>query len=415
MKGSMKGTRTSPQRSLRVSNPANSLLQNRINISIIFNYLRDHGASYRARIARDLGISAPAVARAIEKLLNDEYVIESERIQMENGRKAAQVSVNAERGYIIGVDLLADPIKLGISDFGGTFLATLPGLPKDPAMDFIEYLIASIDVALKGFCKKTLRKKARVLALGIGVPAVVDPQSGAILYANYYEKFIQSNFYERLVEHYSFPVFIENTANLSAIGEWKHGVGRGTRNLVFIEYGNGIGAGIIFEGDLYRGAQGAAGEIGYFVTAPDGLGYEDSTIGYLESKASLECMYRSGGVESGLEGNGYPNATSLFEAARSGDETALGIIRIALKHLTVAIVNILLLLNPEMIIIGGATCELPGADLLILNPLIDEVRRCYPFAPAPIYLASIGANACLVGSVQFALDSLVVHAYPYRL
>lgn len=411
----MKGSRASPQRSLRISKPANSLLQNRINISIIFNYLRDHGASYRARIARDLGISAPAVARAIEKLLNDEYVIESERIQMENGRKAAQVSVNAERGYIIGVDLLADPIKLGISDFSGIFRDTFLGLPKDPSEDFTDYLIASIDKALHEFGKQTLKKEARVLALGLGVPAVVDPQTGAILYANYYEKFLQSNFYERLVEHYPFPVFIENTANLSAIGEWKQGVGRGARNLVFIEYGNGIGAGIIFDGDLYRGAQGAAGEIGYFVTAPDGLGYDGSTIGYLESKASLESMYRRGGMEAGLAEVGYANAASLFEAARSGDGTALGIIKTALKHLTVSIVNILLLLNPEMVIIGGASCELPGADSLILNPLIDEVRRYYPFAPAPMYLASIGANACLVGSVQFALDSLVVHAYPYRL
>ena len=411
----MEGSRTSPQRSLRVSKPANSLLQNRINISIIFNYLRDHGASYRARIARDLGISAPAVARAIGKLLNDEYAIESERIQMENGRKAAQVSVNAERGYIIGVDLLADPIKLGISDFSGTIRDTFLGLPKKQAEDFTAYLIASIDAALDDFQRKDPEKKARILALGIGVPAVVDPRTGAILYANYYENFMQSDFYERLVEHYPFPVFIENTANLSAIGEWKQGVGRGARNLVFIEYGNGIGAGIIFDGDLYRGAQGAAGEIGFFVTAPDGLGYDGSTIGYLESKASLESMYRRGGMESGIAEVGYATAASLFDAARSGDEKANGIIKTAIKHLTVAIVNILLLLNPELIIIGGASCELPGADALILNPLIDAVRKYYPFAPAPIHLASIGANACLVGSVQFALDSLVVHAYPYRL
>ncbi|MGD9941199.1 MAG: ROK family transcriptional regulator [Clostridia bacterium] len=411
----MIGSQTSPQRSLRVSKPANSLLQNRINISIIFNYLRDNGASYRARIARDLGISAPAVARAVEKLLVDEYVIESERIQMENGRKAAQVSVNAERGCIIGVDLLSDPIKLGISDFAGNFHDFFLALPKNPAMDFTDYIIASIDTALQDFRKKTRNRKVRILALGLGVPAVVDPQTGEILYANYYGKFIHSHFYSRLVDHYSFPVFIENTANLSVIGEWKHGVGRGARNLVFLEYGNGIGAGIILEGDLYRGAQGAAGEIGYFITTPDGLGYDGSTIGYLESKASLESMYRRGGMDSALESGGYQTAAALFTAASSGDETALGILSVAIKHLTVAIVNILLVLNPEMIIIGGATCELPGADSLILNPLIDAVRKFYPFAPAPIYLASIGANACLAGSVQFALDSLVVHAYPYRL
>jgi glucokinase len=398
------------------------MLQNRINISIIFNYLRDNGASYRARIARDLGISAPAVARAIEKLLNEEYVIESERMQMDNGRKASQVSVNAERGYIIGVDLLSDPIKLGISDFGGTIHEVFLAPPIDTAMNFTDYIIATIDWTFRSFEKKIKRSNIRVLALGLGVPAVVDPRTGVILFANYYEKFIHSNFYEHLVERYPFPVFIENTANLSAIGEWKHGAGRGARNLVFIELGNGIGAGIIFDGDLYRGAQGAAGEVGYFVTNPEGLAkpqgldFNGSTFGYLESKASLESMYRWGGMEPELfVGSGFPTAASLFEAAQSGNKTALQIISNALQHLTVSIVNILLLLNPEMVIIGGAACELPGADSLILNPLMDAVRKHYPFAPAQIHLSSVGANACLVGSIQFALDSLVIHAYPYRL
>jgi len=392
------------------------MLQNRINISIIFNYLRDNGASYRARIARDLGISAPAVARAIEKLLNEEYVIESERIQMDNGRKASQVSVNAERGYIIGVDLLSDPIKLGISDFGGTIHEVFLAPPIDPAINFTDYIIATIDLTLRSFEKKIKKSNIRVLALGLGVPAVVDPRTGVILFANYYEKFIHSNFYEHLVERYPFPVFIENTANLSAIGEWKHGAGRGARNLVFIELGNGIGAGIIFDGDLYRGAQGAAGEIGYFVTTPKGLGFNGSTYGYLESKASLESMYRRGGMDPELAvGSGYPTSASLFKAAQSGNEIALGIINNALQHLTVSIVNILLLLNPEMVIIGGAACELPGAASLLLNPLMEAVRKHYPFAPAPIHLSSVGAKACLVGSIQFALDSLVIHAYPYRL
>lgn len=411
----MKRSHTPPQRSLRVSDTANSVLQNRINISIIFNYLRDHGVSYRARIARDLGISAPAVARAIGRLLNDAYVTESERVQVENGRKAAQVSVNAGRGYIIGADLLSDPVRFAISDFSGTLHATFSAQPMVNSVDYLDHLIESVDAGWSNFLNEFPDKDARILALGVGVPAVVNPQTGTILYANLYERLLRSDFYAKISGHYEFPVFIENTSNLSAIAEWKRGAGRGMRNLVFIELGNGIGAGIILEGDLYHGAQGAAGEIGYFLTGPDGLGYDGKKVGYLESKASLLSMHRSGSHFRGDPVHFNQALPDLFRLATSGDGTALGIIGDAVRHLTVSIVNIMLLLNPDTVIIGGAACGLPGADALILNPLIEEVRRIYPFAPAAIRLGDLGADAGLIGAVQFALDSLVVHAYPYRL
>lgn len=377
-----------PPRSLRVSDTANSLLQNRINISIIFNYLRDHGVAYRASLARDLGISAPAVSRAIEKLLKDEYVIESEKTKVENGKKAAQVSVNAERGYVIGVDLMADPIKIAVSDFGGVVRDVYLAPPFADDTDFSSFLIAAIDLALKDFERKTQKRKARILAIAVGVPAVVDPQTGAILSASLYESISKSDFPDRISGHFEVPVFIENTANLSAIGEWKCGIGRGARNLVFIEVGSGIGAGIILDGDLYRGAHGAAGEIGYFITEPCGLGYDSSACGYLESRSSLGVMQSLSSPEA------------VGEAA---------------KHLELAIINLTLLLNPEIVVIGGAMCELPGAGDRILKPLIEDVVRHCPLMTTEVRLASLGANASLIGAVQFALDSLVVHAYPYRL
>jgi glucokinase len=411
----MNGTSASPQRSFTVPDTANSLMQNRINISIIFNYLRDRGVAYRAQIARDLGISAPAVSRAIEKLLKDEYVIESEKVRVKNGKKAAQVSVNAERGYIVGVDLLAEPIMIAISDFGGELHDTYLAPPIDGTSDFSDYLISSIDSGLRAFERKFAKRDAHILAIGIGVPAVVDPRTGAILSASLYENIIKSNIHDRVSDYFKIPVFIENISNLAAIGEWKHGVGRNARNLLFIEIGNGIGAGIILDGDLYRGAHGAAGEIGYFITEPAGLGYDSSKSGYLESRASLAAFRLFGASTAEALDSRYPSVTTILEAARAGAAEAVGFIRDATEHLAIAIINIMLLLNPEMVIIGGAACELPDIDSLIFKPLIDEVIRNYPFGSASIRLASLGEKASLIGAVQFALDSLVVHAYPYRL
>ena len=139
------------QRSLTVPDTANANLQNQINISIIFNYLCASGTAYRAQIARDMGMSAPAVSRAIEKLLKDNYLIESGKVRMGNGRKAAQVSLNAGRGRIVGIDLLSDPVKVAISDFAGNLLYSRDGPPVDEESDFSTFVISAIGDALAAF------------------------------------------------------------------------------------------------------------------------------------------------------------------------------------------------------------------------------------------------------------------------
>ncbi|MEI6387082.1 MAG: ROK family protein [Spirochaetota bacterium] len=418
----MRRTLAGLPRSLTVTDTANALMQNRINISIIFNYLRDRGIAYRAQIARDLGISAPAVSRAIERLLKDEYVIESERVQVGTGKKAAQVSVNSGRGYIVGVDTLADPIKIAISDFAGILQQQSIAAPFDGSSAFSDHLIASIRSAIADFSKEAPEALVNLLAIGIGVPAVVDPQTGAILNASLYESLSTTNLPESLRLAFDVPIYIENISNLASIGEWKRGTGRDTRNMVFIEIGNGIGAGIILDGSLHRGPQGTAGEIGYFITEPSGLGFDSSRGGYLERRASLSAFGSAGqgpagpvpaGKVPGLAG--FSSATALFEAAGKGDAEAISIIAKAVGHLALATVNLMILLNPELVVIGGTASEIPGAEGLMLRPLIEEVERSYPFPPATIKLSSLGSKASLFGAVQFALDSLVVHAYPYRL
>ena len=406
----------SSQRGLAVTDTANSNLQNQINISIIFNYIKSQGSAYRAQIARHLGISAPAVSRAVEKLLRDGYLTESEKTRGESGRKATQFSINAERGCIIGIDILTDPIEIAISDFSGKMQYSRKGPPMDEEADLTEFLRNAIDGAYVAFQEDVGPKCAKILAIGIGVPAVVDPISGKILSASLYKNLADSDFSERLREHYGIPVFVENISNLAAIGEWMLGAGRGVRNMVFFELSNGIGAGMILDGDLYRGASGSAGEVGYSITNPGGLGHESSRWGYLESVASLEALREWGEREGyGASGPESDTISSLCEASSAGDTKARAIIREFIGHLTVTIVNIMALINPEIVIIGGNICELDGAESEIARPLIEEIQRNYPFLPATVRLTSLGSRASVLGALQFALDSLVVHSYPYRM
>lgn len=377
---------TAPQKSLIVSDCANSVLQNRINTSIIFNYLRDHASAYRAQISRDLGISAPAVSRAIGNLLEDGYVTESEKVQVKTGKKAVQISVNAGRGYIVGVDILADPLKIAISDFAGKIQATIEAAPITAGVNFCTYLNSSIEALIGIFEKKSHRSNIRLLGVGIAVPAVVDPRTGAIVDAILYENIADSNLCEKVGARFATSVFIENVSSLAAIAEWKRGVGRGTKNLLFINISKGIGAGMIVDGDLYRGSRGAAGEIGYFITDRSGLTQGGRKIGYLESLASIDAL------------------------AQGGER-----VEEAVNHLAMAVVDTMIVLNPEIVIIGGAVCEMPGFERIFLDPLIEKIKTYYPFQPVTVCKTSLGSEASLIGAVQMTLDAISVHAYPYRL
>jgi len=374
------------QKSLIVSDCANSVLQNRINTSIIFNYLRDHDSAYRAQISRDLGISAPAVSRAIENLLEDEYVTESEKVQVKTGKKAAQISINADRGYIVGVDILADPVKIAISDFAGKIQMTLEAAPMEDGVDFCSYLNSSIEDLVRIFEEKSHKANIRMLGIGIAVPAVVDPRTGAIVDAILYENIADSNLCGKVGARFATPVFIENVSSLAAIAEWKRGVGRGTRNLLFINVSKGIGAGMIVDGDLYRGSRGAAGEIGYFITERSGLAQGDRKIGYLESLASIDALAKGGEI-----------------------------VGEAVNLLATAVVDTMIVLNPEIVVIGGAVCEMPGIERQFLDPLMEKIKTYYPFQPVTVCKTSLGSEASLIGAVQMTLDAISVHAYPYRL
>lgn len=379
-------SRVSPQKSLIVPVCANSEMQNLINTSIIFNYLRDHGTAYRAQMARELGISAPAVSRAIDNLLKESYVNESVRVPVKTGKKAAQISINADYGYIVGVDLLADPVKIAISDFGGKLYATYVASPFEPGADFSDQLGSAIMQSMRTFRRKFAKPGATVLAIGIGVPAVVNPETGAVVDASLYDSIASSDFYGKVSAKFKVPVFVENISNLAALAELKQGAGRGAKNMLFVNISRGIGAGIIIDGNLYRGSHGAAGEIGYFVTERKGLTRDNRKIGYLESVASVDAMRNDG--------------------ARQGE---------IIDHLALAIADAMFVLNPEIVVIGGAICEIDDADTKLLQPLMRKVLDSYPFRPVSICKASLGSEASLIGAMQVALDAITVHKYPYRL
>lgn len=408
---------------LKISRTANSNLQNEINISVIFNYLRNNGPSYRAHISKMLSISAPAVSRAVEHLIGKGYLLESGTIKTEHGKNAAEVKINPDIGYIVSVDLVKEHARLAATDFSGVIREELAGVDVYKTDNLEEELIREI-VEIGDKYRADVSGDIPLKAISVGVPAAADFTTGS-MHTVLYENLEKIDIKRILSSKFHVPVFIENISNLSAVGESNCGHGRNYRNIIFLEISNGIGAGIISGNSLIRGRSGYAGEIGYSLATTDQLESFKQRKGALERLASIDSMVYDlkkellFGADSSLkiyadEPDSIAGAM-IFDAARNGDKLSKRIIERAIKHVALCTVNLILTLDPEIIFIGGDIYHMPGVMPLFVEPLIAYVKNALPFHPPRIQLTSLGEDAGIIGASYMAIETLLTGKYPYRI
>jgi N-acetylglucosamine repressor len=412
---------------LPVKQTADASLQNKINISIIFHYLREKGPAYRAQISKDLKISAPAVSRAVENLKSHGYVIETEKQKTKSGRNAVQILVSPDFGYVIGIDLIKEHVRFGLFNFNGTMIEEYEGFSFTERIDVENKLAAGIDLILKKL--KSISPgpdTPKLKAISIGVPASVDITSGNIT-AILYDSLEGLNISKMLSKRFNVPVFSENITNLSALAEHTYGQGKKYRNLVFVEVSRGIGAGIIIENKLVRGATGSAGEIGSIISGHENLGFcQINNKGYLEHLASVDSIGERAAERIGshsdsliiqMAGNDQKkiNPSIVCKAAMAGDKFAREIICDVVRLLSLGITNLVLVLNPEIVVLGGDICHLPGLKELIIAPLTALVEKAVPIAMPSIIVSSLGEDAGIIGASHRAIESLLIGKYPFKI
>jgi predicted NBD/HSP70 family sugar kinase len=359
--------------------------------------------------------------------MEDGYVIETTKIVTGSGKRPTQLRINPDKGTILGVDLIKERIKIAVSDFSGQVTATHQGFSFSEEIDVCRALVGEIDHALSGAGGLSNSTGTRGLrAVGIGIPAIVDIDTGAVVDAPLYKNLRGVNLKRELEERYRVPVFVENVVKLSALGEKQYGEGRNYKDIIFIEISDGIGAGIILDDHLVRGYYGSAGEIGFSIIGTENLDFVVGNKGFLEKNASFESI-REKAVEecragrwpraaeaTGIDPDGLTPA-HVCEAAHSGDEVARRIVGRIVCELSVQIINLILMLNPQIVVIGGDFCGLPHAHELFVIPIAGHVRRCLPFQPPTITLSTLGGDAGVIGALHFAISSLLLNEFPYSV
>jgi glucokinase len=242
-----------------------------------------------------------------------------------------------------------------------------------------------------------------VVALGFGIPSTIDRRSGrAVQSVNI--PLTDVDLPARMSDRFGLPATIDNDANAAAIAEWKVGAGRGSRHMVMLTLGTGIGGGLILDGRPYRGAVGAAGELGHLVIDHDGEPCQGACTGrgHLEALASGHAASRVARELFGPDAD----ARLLVRVAQEGDVAARAALAEIGRRLGSGIGTLVNVFNPELVVIGGGFA---AAGELLLGPAVEVMRR-EALPPGRdlvrVVWAALGATAGVVGAGLVAFEAL---------
>ena len=305
----------------------------------------------------------------------------------------------------IGIDVGGTNLKAGLVNEEGTIVAVertpLDFQGPEPFAETLAQLAAAV-------MERGGVEVKEVAYVGMGIPGAV--KGGDILYtANIPMKNVPLEALFR--KHLDLPVLLGNDADCAAVGEWSCGAGRGTKHFVVITLGTGVGGGMILNGKLYSGC-GAGGEVGHIVIKQDGVpcncgrrgcweAYASATGLIRETKEAME-QHPESALHAVAAANGGVEGRTAFQAAEQGDETALAVCRAYAEYLAAGLTNLVNILHPEAVALGGGVAAAP--EHLLLEPVREIVaRECYArhVDQVPrIIRAELGNDAGIIGAAM---------------
>lgn len=311
-----------------------------------------------------------------------------------------------DKNYVIGIDLGGTKISGAISDLQGNILSqyTTPTLAEEGEDAVLNRIIKVIEKVMGDANKGT----DAIKAIGIGSPGPLDAKKGIIITTPNlpFENFA---LVEPIQKKFGIHTYLDNDANVAAIGEYVFGAGKGTKNMVFVTVSTGIGGGAIINGYIYRGNTCNALEIGHTTLVEDGPRCNCGNYGCAEALASGTAIGKRAkeAIENGAKTSltNYEKVTSyeVFVEAKKGDKVAADIIDKCLNYLGICIANIVNTFDPEMVIIGGGVSK---AGDIVFDKVKEVVNKRAFKAIAEsckIVPAGLGTDAGVIGSVALAL------------
>ncbi|MGE5587137.1 MAG: ROK family protein [Clostridia bacterium] len=365
---------------MRIRKGSRKLIKD-LNISLVIDAVRQHGPISRADLARVTNLGRSTITGIASVLLEEGFLVELGSGESRVGRRPILLKFNEKARPVIAIKLAPGRIVGAVTDMDAHLLCQQERLLADSetADEIVEALI-QMTHALLTEAKVDIDD---VLGMGMVLPGIVDPKTGVSVWPSFFN-WINVPMKQILEDRLGVQVFIDNDANAAALAEKWYGAGRDYADLVCVTVGAGVGAGLIVGGRLYRGGASGAGEIGHMTIDEEGPQCICGNRGCLEAMVSDKALVRQA-VERLAENPGSMvlqlaegdkskiTREIIVEAAKAGDEMAQALIRQAGTHIGTGLANLVNILNPEAIIVGGEAAAQAG-DLL-LEPIRRTVKE----------------------------------------
>ena len=313
----------------------------------------------------------------------------------------------------VGIDLGATSLLAVVADARGQVLGTAeadtPHDGSDPGP-----VVAEVARIVQKAARKADVKVSKLKALGIGAPGSVDLETGFIAKATNLD-WLDVPLARHLEDALDLPSFVANDVQVAIMGEHAYGAAQGARNAVGIWVGTGIGGGMILGGELYRGSHGAAGEIGHMAVIPDGPRCGCGQQGCVEAVASRSAIARE--IEAAIAGRKKTlvpqimreknkdriTASVLLAAATAGDKLVLELLERSRLYLSILVKNLLNVVDPEVVVIGGGMVEKFGESMVApIRQLALAQAMLRPGEPPRIVASQLGDHAGALGATVWA-------------
>jgi predicted NBD/HSP70 family sugar kinase len=344
-----------------------------------------NGPMSRAKLKATLGVSLSTITAAVQEVIERRVLVEAGHAVSTGGRPPVLLDIAPDLGGVLAVDLGGANLRVAAADVRGTIrhrttVPTSVALANGSLESVVLEALESARSLLAG----------PVRAVTASVAGIVDPRTGTITRADNIPGWRQGDDLGWL-RRFGAPLIVDNEANLGALGEYRSGVGQGSRDMLFVAVGAGIGAGLVLDGALYRGSSGAAGEIGLL------------RRGYARANDVLEPHAADGAVTSGYAERTARTATAaeIFALASQGDAAAAAVVETIVDELAFGIAHTVVVLNPGLVVLGGGFAR---AGEALLAPLRARLEPLVPVVPE-LVLGRLGPDAALIGALDRAAEA----------
>jgi len=374
----------------------------RLNRLRVIDALRDEGLISRAEIARRTGLSRSTVSSLVSELQADGLVVERPEPAAahgdQGGRPPILLSFDASAGVAVGIDFDHHHVRVAVSDLSSRILAE-----REQMLDTDHAAHEGLDAAaalVSELLEEAGVDEQRVIGAGMCLPGPVHRPTGVVGSTAILPGWVGVAAADEMHRRLQLPILVDNDANLAALAEAAFGAGRDAKDLVYLMISSGIGAGLVLNGRLYRGAEGLAGELGHVLVDAEGPVCRCGNRGCLETVAGTDALAdllrRSHG--DGLDGR------AIVRLAREGDLGCRRVIADAGRAIGKAAATLVNVLNPELLIVGG---DLADAGELLLDGVRESLERsALPTAvqAAAVVAGSLGDRAEVLGAIALVLS-----------